>query len=63
MVGIRRKGRITTGEVTKALSQHKQGRLTNASQCLAKNVAAGKIVKDGNRQFYVSDDGFKELKH
>jgi hypothetical protein len=57
------KDRVTTGDVTKALSDHKQGKLTNASQCLANNVTAGKIVKDGKRQFYVSEDGSKDLKH
>ncbi len=55
------KDRVTTGDVTKALSNHKQGKLTNASQCLANNVTAGKIVRDSKGQFYVSEEGFKDL--
>ncbi|HEY3937326.1 MAG TPA: hypothetical protein VGL97_07835 [Bryobacteraceae bacterium] len=54
--------RITTAEVTKTLSTHNQGKLTNASQCLNNNATSGNIVKDGNKQFYVADEGFEELK-
>jgi hypothetical protein len=53
--------RITTAEVTKTLSTHNQGKLTNASQCLNNNATSGNIVKDGNKQFYVADEGFGEL--
>ena len=45
---------VTTAEVTKTLHTHKQGKLTNPSQCLNNNTSSGKIVKDGKRQFYVT---------
>ena len=52
--------RLSTGLVTKALSEHNQGKLTNPSQCLINNAAPGWIVREG-RQFYVSDEGRTEL--
>ncbi|HEV8417015.1 MAG TPA: hypothetical protein VGQ49_25690 [Bryobacteraceae bacterium] len=54
--------RITTAEVTKTLSTHNQGKLTNASQCLNNNATSGNVVKDGKKQFYVAEEGFEELK-
>ena len=53
--------RLTISEVTKTLNTHKQGKLSNASQCLVHNTAGGNIVKDGKRQFYVAAEGFEEL--
>jgi hypothetical protein len=53
--------RITTAEVTKTLNTHKQGKLSNPSQCLVHNTTSGNIVKDGKRQFYVTAEGLEEL--
>lgn len=52
--------RISTGEVTKSLNTHNQGKLSNPAQCLINNASQGNVVKDG-RQFYVIDKGFEEL--
>jgi hypothetical protein len=52
--------RLNTGNVTTALNDHNQGKLGNASQCLASNAASGWVVRDG-KQFYVSDEGRTEL--
>jgi len=52
--------RINTGLVTKALSDHNQGKLTNASQCLINNATSGWLVREG-KQFYISDEGRTEL--
>ena len=54
------KKRLATSDVTKALSQHSQGSVGNAAQCLVQNVRQGFIAKDG-RQFYVTDEGRTEL--
>lgn len=50
----------TTGDVTKALRDNHQPRLSNPADCLNKNVSKGHCEKDG-RQFFVTPDGFKEL--
>jgi hypothetical protein len=55
------KDRLTTMEVTKALSDAKQGSLTNPSQCLAHNVSQGFCEKDGKRLFFVTPEGNAEL--
>ena len=52
--------RVSTGDVTKALSEHNQGRLSNAAQCLINNASQGNVVRDG-KQFYVADEGRSEL--
>jgi hypothetical protein len=59
---LHRKGnnRVKTGDITKALRENNQGRLGNPADCLNKNVAKGFCEKDG-RDFYVTDDGRKEL--
>lgn len=57
---IERKDRLATGDVTRALSQHSQGSVGNASQCFAQNVKQGFIVKDG-KQFYVTPEGRTDL--
>lgn len=54
------KKRLTTGDVTKALSINYQGKLSNASDCLNRNVKAGRCEKEGN-QFYVTEDGFQDI--
>lgn len=50
----------TTGDVTKALRENHQLRLSNPADCLNKNVSKGHCENDG-RQFFVTPDGFKEL--
>lgn len=55
------KDRITTKEVTQALSQAKQSALTNPSQCLSHNVSQGFCQKDGKKQFFVTPEGRLEL--
>ncbi|MGI8772517.1 MAG: hypothetical protein ACR2JE_13910 [Acidobacteriaceae bacterium] len=52
--------RITTGDVSKAMNDHNQGKLTNPAQCLSRNSSRGFVTKDG-KQFYVNDDGRAEL--
>ena len=52
--------RMSTGEVTKTLNTHNQGKLGNPAQCLISNASKGNIVKDG-KQFYVVEKGFEEL--
>lgn len=51
--------RIATADVKKALSQHNQGSVGNASQCLVQNTKQGFTTKDG-RQFYVTPEGRTE---
>jgi len=52
--------RVATADVTKALSEHNQGKLTNAAQCLINNAKSGGVVREG-KQFYVTDEGRAEL--
>jgi hypothetical protein len=52
--------RLSTGEVTKVLSQHNQGSVGNASQCLISNNKQGFTAKDG-KQFYVTPEGRTEI--
>jgi hypothetical protein len=55
------KNRISTTDVTGALSQHNQGKLGNASDCLIKNAGKGFCVREG-KQFYVTNEGRESLK-
>jgi len=48
--------KLSTGDVTKALSDSNQTRLSNPSDCLSKNISKGFIEKDG-KQFFVTDEG------
>ncbi len=52
--------RVSTGEVTKNLNAHNQGKLTNPAQCLINNAKNGNVVKD-RKQFYVADKVLEEL--
>ncbi len=52
--------RIATSDVTKALSNNNQGKLTNPGQCLINLAKAGWVVREG-KQFYVTDEGRTEL--
>ena len=54
------KKRLSTGDVTKALSANHQGKLRNASDCLNRNVKQGRCEKEG-KQFYVTEDGFQDI--
>ncbi len=52
--------RIRTGDVAKALRDSHQGRITDPSICLAKNVTHGNCEKVGE-DFFVTDDGRRAL--
>jgi phage-related protein len=52
--------RLATGDVKKALGQHNQGAVGNASQCLVQNNKQGFTAKDG-KQFYVTPEGRAEI--
>lgn len=52
--------RLATGDVKKAMSQHNQGSVGNASQCLVQNGKQGFTAKDG-KQFYVTPEGRAEI--
>ena len=50
----------TTADVSRALVEHQQSRLSNPSQCLNENVKSGFCVKQ-DKGFYVTPEGVKEL--
>ena len=52
--------RISTSDVSAALRNASQNRLTNASQSLVTNVSKGFCEKEGN-QFFVTHEGKKHL--
>jgi hypothetical protein len=52
--------RLTTREVSDALKNARQGKLTNAAQSLNENIGQGFCEKDGG-QFYVADKGRTEI--
>jgi hypothetical protein len=52
--------RLSTGDVTKALSDANQKRLGNPADCLNQNVSKGYCEKDG-KQFFVTDEGKASL--
>jgi NADH pyrophosphatase NudC (nudix superfamily) len=54
------KKRVTTTDVTKALKDNNQSKLTNASEALNQNVSKGYCEKDG-KEFYVTDEGKASL--
>lgn len=54
------KKRITTIDVTKALKDNNQSKLTNASEALNQNVSKGYCEKDG-KEFYVTEEGKTSL--
>lgn len=61
-VWLQNKGsaRLTTSQVAKALSTNNQGKLSNPSDCLAKNMSKGHCEKDG-KEFFVTDEGRESL--
>lgn len=54
------KEKLTTRDVSTALSDSRQSRLGNPSDCLNQNVAKGYCEKDG-KEFFVTDEGKKLL--
>jgi len=50
------KTRISTSEVSKALKDSQQSRLSNPSKCLNRNVGKGFCEKDG-KKFFVTQEG------
>ena len=54
------KNRLKTNDVTKALRDSNQKKLTNATQCLNNNLEKGFCEKDGS-EFYVTDEGKSSL--
>jgi hypothetical protein len=54
------KQKMTTRDISKALSDSHQSRLGNPSDCLNQNVSKGYCEKDG-KEFFVTDDGKKSL--
>lgn len=59
---LRRKGKdpISTSDVTSALKENQQSRLSNASQALNDNVSKGFCQKDGNG-FFITQEGKEHL--
>jgi hypothetical protein len=55
-----KKTRLSTSDVSKALNDNNQGRLSNPADCLGKNITKGLCVKDG-KQFYVTDEGRTDI--
>ncbi len=51
---------VKTRDVTKALKDARQNRLSNPADCLGKNTTKGHCVKDG-KSFYVTPEGRKHL--
>lgn len=52
--------RLRTKDITSALSNANQKRLSNAADCLIKNVKKGFCEKEGS-QFYVTEEGKRSL--
>lgn len=52
--------RLHSKDVTKALSDANQNRLTNPADCLAQNIGKGHCVREGG-SFYVSPEGRQTL--
>lgn len=52
--------RLSTSDVSTALSKNNQAKLTNPSDCLRHQIAKGFCQKDG-KQFYVTPEGFQEI--
>ena len=55
-----KKSRLSTSDVTAALSTNSQSKLGNPADCLNKNVGKGFCEKDG-KQFFVTEDGRAEI--
>lgn len=51
---------LTTADVSKALKDNQQSKLSNPSECLNKNVGKGFCEKDGN-SFYITPEGLEHI--
>ena len=51
---------LSTADVSKALKDNHQGRLTNPSQCLSNNTNSGYCEKDG-KGFFITQEGLASL--
>jgi hypothetical protein len=56
-----KKTRLSTTDISGALSRNNQGKLKNASDCLIQNAKKGFCEREG-KQFYVTDEGRADLK-
>lgn len=56
-----KKTRLTTTDISGALSKSNQGKLKNASDCLIRNAKKGFCEREG-KQFYVTDEGRADIK-
>ena len=52
---------LTTGEVGKALKDHKQKRLGNASDCLNAHISSGNCERRDGKKFHVTPDGMRSV--
>ena len=57
---LRGESELTTGKISKALSDNHQKRLGNAADCLNQNVRKGHCEKQGEG-FFITPDGLKAL--
>jgi hypothetical protein len=57
---INGKDRMTTADVSSALSKSNQGKLNNPSDKLLQNIGKGYCIREGNL-FYVTPEGLNEL--
>jgi hypothetical protein len=55
------KDRLSTRDVSSALNDSNQARISNPANCLNQNVAKGYCQKDGKKQFFVTEDGKNSL--
>jgi hypothetical protein len=59
---LRGESQLTTGKVSKALSDNHQKRLGNPADCLNQNVRKGHCEKQGDG-FFITPDGLRDLGH
>ncbi len=57
---LRGSKQLTTAEISKALKDNHQKKLTNPADCLKQNVSKGYCEKDG-KSFYITPEGLKKL--
>jgi hypothetical protein len=50
------KARLSTGDISKALKDSNQSKLSNPSECLKQNISKGHCEKDG-KEFFVTAEG------
>ncbi|MBI5406239.1 MAG: hypothetical protein HZA18_00915 [Nitrospirae bacterium] len=54
------KARLSTGEISKAIKDANQSKLSNPSECLKQNISKGYCEKDG-KEFFVTAEGKASL--